>query len=162
VFGKKTWNLQTFGSKGEDVLNVLRHNLPREYKTAAKGFEKMVFDVHKPWLENVIHMRDRINHYLEEGISPGAFSIFRQDDKIRVPMVTEQQSVVEVMDIVWVNFLNFVEDFIAMTLAFKTKDDFCFFGDKRIPQDSPQPRWAVVLKTQRDQVVKNPGWEEFQ
>ena len=162
VFGKKVWNLHTFGSKGDEVVRVLRHNLPVQYKITSRGFEKMVFDRHKPWLEKIIDMRDRINHYLEEGISPRTFSVFRDRDNVRVPMFTNEQTVMEVMEIVWVNFLAFVEDFIAMTFAFKTKDEFCFLGQNQGRPDGNKPRWRVMLTTERDRIVQNPGWTKFQ
>jgi hypothetical protein len=103
ILGKNIWSLRTFGSKGEEVLKVLRHNLPEQHKYTAIGFEKVIFDQHRPWLNHVIKLRDRVNHYLEGGISTQAFTVYKAGEEIKVPMFTKEQTVAQLMAIVWQN-----------------------------------------------------------
>jgi hypothetical protein len=158
IFGKKIWNLQTFGAKGDDVLNVLRHNLPEKYKQSAKAFEYIVLDQHRPWLEQVINMRDKANHYLEEGLPPQPFSVFKKDDEIMVPMYTKDQTVAQLMEMVWQNFLAFVEDFVALTLSFKSKDGLCFFRNQRPAPESPNSPWGITTDAIKNDAISKPGW----
>lgn len=158
IFGKKVWNLQTFGGKGDDVLNVLRHNLPEKYKQSAKTFELLVLDQHRPWLDQVIKMRDKVNHHLEEGLQPQAFAVFKQSDQIRIPMYTKEQSVAQLIEMVWQNFLGFIEDFVALSLSFKSRDELCFMRMQRPAPDDPNSPWRITTVAQKDEMISKPGW----
>jgi hypothetical protein len=162
ILGIKSWNLKTFGSKGEEVVRVLRHNLPVQYKGNAKAFERVLFDQHRPWLEQIITLRDRVNHYLEGGLSPQAFSVFKVGDEIRIPMFTKEQSVAQLMAVVWQNLFAFVEDFVALSLSFKLKEGSNLFFAGRSKPDLPESPWKIATQSVRDQIITKPGWQKLE
>jgi hypothetical protein len=162
MLGKNIWSLRTFGSKGEEVLRVLKHNLPEEHKNTAIAFEKVIFEHHRPWLKEVIKLRDRANHYLEGGISTNAFSVYREGDEIKVPMFTNDQTVAQLMEIFWQNLFVFVEDFVALSLTFRLDTQLALLFRGRPTFETSESPWKVTTKAMRDSVIKNPGWQKLE
>jgi hypothetical protein len=162
MLGRNVWNLRTFGSKGEDVLNALKHNLPEKYKHTAKAFEKVVFRAHRPWLEQTIKLRDQVNHYLDGGLPVNAFGVFKVGEEIKIPMFTKEQSVAQLMGIVWQNLFAFVEDFAVLSISFKLNDGLALFFAGRLQPESPESPWKVTTNSIKDEMIAKPGWQKLE
>jgi hypothetical protein len=145
LFGKKVWNLHTFGDKGEDVLTALKNNLPRKHKPMVESFESNIFDKHRSWLQAAIGARDRVNHCMEGGLPAEAFCVAKVDGKIQVPMVTQDMSAAQMMEMFWLNLIALVEDFLALFLSFKLQSPFAIFHGS-VPPDSPQSPYTVRIE----------------
>ena len=158
VLGPSRWTIRTFANKGEDVLKALRRNLPKELQGKVDGFEKVVFDAHRLWLEDTITARDKINHFLDGEIPIENFAVFKNGEKITVPLWSPGQSISEFMDMAWLNLIHFVENFVAFSLYFKLPSDLALFHGV-VPPDSPESPWKVTVMDAN--VHHDPRWNKL-
>ena len=160
MVGAKRWNIRTFGNKGEDVVSMLKRNLPKEYEGRAHMMEVRLFQEHKAWLDAVIGARDRVNHYLDGGINIKTFSVLRRPDgKIEVPLWSGEQTLADMMDASWALLLRFVEDFIAMALYFRIPMQTYSIMWRGVAPTSQKSPWHLVRKELADNLLQNPGWK---
>ena len=90
----------------------------------------MLFDRNKDWLDTVIDMRDRVNHYLEGGLPIEHFNVrkvTRNDkQKVIVPMWSTSQTLRSALEVVWARLISFCEDFIGIFLFARLRLGFTF------------------------------------
>ena len=159
ILGRKTWSLRTFGGKGEDVLKVLRRNLGKSQKPQVDGIQKILFDKSRDWLQATIHARDKINHYIDGGISFEDFAVFCHPETgaVHRPMWSADQTVSAFLDVIWANLFRFAEDFTAMFLYFRHKPGLTMFHGEA-SMDSVKSPWRYVQESIFEEVTKQPGW----
>lgn len=159
IFGRKKWNLRSFGDKGNDVVNAMRRNLPREQQKMVEGIVKILFEQRKDWLTWSIHARDKVNHFLDGGVPFEYFAVTKvgYPPQIRVPMWSNEQTIESFMEISWHNLFTFVEDFIATFLYFRfEKGKTLFHGSSEFP--SPISPWVLRSQDDMELATKGPGW----
>jgi hypothetical protein len=163
VFGRKSWSLRTFGNKGDDVLKVLRRNLSKDRQHMVSGMKTIVFDAHRDWLQSTINARDRINHYLDGGVSFEQFAVFKDPEtgELHTPMWSADQSISAFLDVIWINLFSFVEDFVTMILYFRVKPGLAFFHG-HVSATSAESPWKVTTIEAMNAHVKEPGWSPIQ
>ncbi len=143
ILGERIWTLRTFGDKGQDVINFLSRNMPKEYRGTAKLIIENVINHHLDWLRYTIECRDKINHFIYGGISFEYFFVdkFIEDGKeiIRVPMWTDIVSVRQSMYDNWMNLFSLSEQFLFNFLAIKKKEglNFAYNPSKPYSLESP-------------------------
>jgi hypothetical protein len=146
IVGKR-WNLTTFCERGGTVRKALKRNLPKEYSRTARMVEEQVLDLHKPWLEMAIEARDRLNHFLEGGADFQAVIVLKtmRDGKehIHVPMWDEQNSLRQVMEVIFYNLLKLVEDFTAGFLMARLQDNITLVH-KPVDHGSVESPWRTM------------------
>lgn len=159
IFGRKTWNLRTFANKGENVMKVLRRNVGQAHKAQVDGIQKVLFDQSKAWLQATIDARDKINHYVDGGISFEHFSIYRHPETgtIHKPMWSDDQSVRQFIDVSWNNLFRFGEDFTALMLYFRHKPELTYFHGPAT-MDSVTSPWIVTSVDTFTNMTAQPGW----
>ena len=159
ILGRMTWNLRTFGDKGEAVMKVLRRNLGKSRKPQVDGIQKMLFDQSREWLQATIHARDKINHYIDGGISFEDFAVFCHPESgaLHRPMWSPDQTVSAFLDVIWTNLFRFTEDFTAMFLFFRHKPGLTMYHGEA-SMDSMKSPWVYVPESVFNEVTKQPGW----
>jgi len=159
IFGRKTWNLRTFGGKGEDVMKVLRRNLGKSRKPQVDGIQKMLFDTNRDWLQATIHARDKINHDIDGGISFEDFAVFchPESEVIHRPMWSQGQTVSAFLDVIWANLFRFTEDFTAMFLFFRHRPGLTMYHGGAAMGLVKSP-WVNVPESVFDEITKQSGW----
>lgn len=157
VLGKK---VSTFGDKGEKVFATLKNNCPRKYKPLIQSFETHTFEKHRLWLETAISARDRVNHCIDGGFSPEAFSVVKVDDKIVVPHVGNGISLASVMDELWLNLILLVEDLGGLFLQFRIEPPLVLLH-RNVPRDSPKSAWEVTTEGAIDQEFGRENFKTF-
>jgi hypothetical protein len=144
VIGRNKWTLRTFENKGEGVLNAPKRNTGKAHAGRVRMMEALLFERHVGWLQAVIGARDRVNHYLDGGISIHVFSVARSPDgSVYVPKWSESRKLRETMEFFWSALIPFVEDFVVLALNFRMPDKY---GLMRldVPADRPVSAWRVV------------------
>lgn len=146
ILGK--WPLRTFGDKGADVAKALLNNMPKAHMKAAPGLKKMLVDDHQDWLAAAIAVRDKMNHYLDGGVSLEEFSIYvtRSPEGVTVhtPMWSKSQSVREALDVIYANLFRLIEQFLGAFIGLRRHTAYGFLYQAR-PLDSVEPAWKAVL-----------------
>lgn len=148
ILGKKVWNVRTFGAKGKDVLNAMDRCVPRQYADRMAALRKMTFEKNTSWLESVIDARDRTNHFQRGGIHFGYFAVRKVIDengeRITVPMWSPDQTVRDLMVVLWRKLLCFVEEFLGMFFFLRIKPQLTF-GYRHLEDEGVMPRWGIDL-----------------
>jgi hypothetical protein len=148
--------LTTFGDKGNKVINILKKNVGGD--GGKKGMAKILvehIEKNQPWLGGLIEARDRMNHFLHGGLSPQHFVVSFVIDKegkeaLHRPMMSETQSVKEVMSIWFVNLMNFVEYFIGRSLHIRMMN----YGLQFNREDDPTvPHWDVFYSSNLEELI---------
>ena len=145
IIGNNRWTLTTFGKEGKAVTNAL-NNLPAEMKKQTNGFNTILIENNKIWLEETILARDKINHYIEGGVDYRSFSVFKdtKTNEIRVPLWSPDQTIESFMAICWDNLLKLCESFFALFISLRTDISLITFYHEPEPLDSPRPRWKAI------------------
>jgi hypothetical protein len=147
MLGSKRWNLRTFGEKGDVVAKALRHNLPADLKPTGEFMREHLMKPNRPWLETAIDLRDRLNHYLDGSVAVENFAVYKilgvENTAVAVPMWTAEQSLRQMLDILWWNTFHFVEDFVAFSIGLRKNKGFAFA--KNASAESLTPVWSVTL-----------------
>jgi len=158
--GRDKWNPRSFGDKGERILRMLRSVLPKGKEYFADDFEEKIFGPHRSNIQDAIEIRDRVNHYLEGGVPHENFRVFgvRQSGEVtyKVPMWSQDQTIVEFMNIAFHNHLKFCEDFIVFFLGFHLKPGFGFLHQP-VPADSTKSPWKLIPEAALPLFVRNFG-----
>jgi hypothetical protein len=71
-------------------------------------------------------------------------------------MWSDEQTLANAMDKVWENFFQFVEDFLAMAINFRMREEFEIFRQAE-PIDSPKSSWHVMGKEEAAAFIKKHG-----
>jgi len=155
VLGRK-WTVYTFDKKGEGVLKALRGCVSANQKAPLQAMESQMFtDVNKNWLALIIEHRDRVNHGQMGGIKIERFSVYRAaDGTVHLPIWNNEQTFIEAMDMAWRNLFLYIEDFIALSLNFRIKDQYSFVR-REVPLPSPKPTWNVIPRRVADAMLAN-------
>jgi hypothetical protein len=143
LFGKGIWEMATFGDKGEKVIKALKRNLPKSYQGVVEGYENLIFDRHRQWLDDIINARDKVNHAAQGGIDRGIFMLRVVDGELVVPMWSEGVTILKMMEVVWLNLIVFVEDFIAVAVRFRLPHHLGLVHLQVAPNSLQSP-WRVV------------------
>ena len=155
ILGRNKWSMRTFSAKGESVLNSLKRNTSKHHACHVRLMERYLFnDVNKHWIASIIDERDRVNHGLAGGLKIERFVIFKDDKAVvHLPMWNDKQPLAEVMALAWENLFRYVEDFVALALNFRLKDEFSLVRHER-PLTSPAPSWQRISREAADDFVK--------
>jgi hypothetical protein len=109
--------LTTFGEKGNKIIKQLENNVAANFQGAANHLIKVIKD-NKPWLELAIDVRDRMNHFKSEGIDLQTFTVSAQkvgnEIKTWTPRLHSDQSIRQLMEILYRNLFEFCEYFMAL------------------------------------------------
>ena len=157
ILGRNKWSLSSFGDKGKKVARAL-DNLPKEYKKQAQGYKSLLFDSQQDWLTDTINARDKINHYLEGGISFQHFTIYKDPDSgdIHIPMWSSEQKISEFMDVVWSNLFRYCEDFICLFLNLRIPPHLSIVRDyENFPSENCP--WKIVVREKFEKLIKEKG-----
>lgn len=116
------WPQLHFSKKGKVILDALANNLPDEFKDKAPLVESCIKE-HQPWLEMAIEARDIINHRIRGGFAIESSIVMRTirdgEERIYVPMWTDEMTVRRYMEIVWNNLFVLIEQFSIGFLFFR-------------------------------------------
>ncbi len=163
LLGARIWGIHTFGAKGQDVIHVLKNNLPQKYK----HFSKLLINIianNNDWLNSTIEARDKINHFLDGGINYEDFAVYSLIDNKKVvlhrPMWSQEQSVMAFMDVGWINLFALCENFTCSSLGFRLKSNFSLFHGEENTNSNHSP-WIVTTKELMESEVKKPGWRKI-
>jgi len=146
IVGRKHWSLATFGEKGDKVVKALA-NLPKQFQSRAKRFDIALVKQQKPWLQDTIDARDKINHFLDGGVDYRVFCVFKDltTGSVHVPMWSPDQTVLEFMTITWSNLFRLCEDFFGLFLSLRLPDHLSVFRDNE-PFPSSNSPWKLVAR----------------
>jgi hypothetical protein len=120
ILGNKCWNLGTFSNEGSGVIKALQNNVPVNLKHKGKILIKVIIDSSE-WIKNIVKIRDKINHCLDNGININYFKIYRSngdDNSIKIPMMSPSLSVSQWMENSWFYAINFTEIFSISSILF--------------------------------------------
>ena len=154
ILGRKKWSMRTFADRGEGVLNSLRRNTSKHHAAHVRMMEQYLFnDINKEWIDSLVEQRDRINHGFEGGLKIERFAIFKDaQGHVHLPMWNEQQRLADMMVLAWENLFRYIEDFIALALNFRLKDDAALVRQEQ-PLTSPIPKWRRVTREAADSFI---------
>jgi hypothetical protein len=155
ILGRK-WTMYTFANKGDGVYRALQGTVKKNQKGHLRVMAHQLFnDVNKKWLSVVIESRDQVNHGLAGGIRIERFQIGRNaDGSVQMPMWNKEQAMVDAMDMVWRNLFLYMEDFIALALNFRVRDDFSFARVEK-PLTTAEPTWRAIERRTADALVES-------
>jgi hypothetical protein len=141
--GEKNWTVYTFHDCGTNVMNELKSL--KKYKGHASLLERTLYTAaNQKWIESIVGSRDRMNHFKNGGIDIRHVAIARNPDgSVRVPMWVEGQALGTMIDITWLNFFHFVEDFLVLSIRFRMPDKYSMLRTER-PLSTNQSAWAVI------------------
>ena len=154
VLGRK-WTMYSFSDKGDGVLKSLQHNASvKRYGGQIRMMEHYLFnEVNRTWLTALIDTRDRVNHGMTGGLKIQRFAVFRDSDgTVRMPMWNSDQSMAAMMDMAWGNLFRYVEDFIALSLNFRIRDEFSLVR-LEVPLTSADSTWKAIDRHSADAFV---------
>jgi hypothetical protein len=148
AFGLSRGGLSTFGNNGNGVIKKLQNNISRSPPCARRLADILVSFIYdnQGWLKATIELRDRMNHYLGDGVSAKAFVVATVKEldgthTLLVPMMSEDKSIRYFMEHVWRNTLGFAEFFVGICLSAKITS----MGTMYVPNDDPKAqRWMVI------------------
>jgi hypothetical protein len=149
-------SLSTFGNKGNTIINLLKRNVggDRGKKEMAKILIEHI-ETNQGWLGGLIDARDRMNHFMHGGISPQHFAVSFVIDKegkeeLHHPMMNTEQSVKQVMTMMFQNVMNFVEYFLGRALQVRMVNHGLQFNR----QDDPKvPHWDVFYSNNLEELI---------
>jgi hypothetical protein len=155
ILGRK-WTMYTFANKGDGVYRALQGTVKKNQEGHLRVMAHQLFnDVNKKWLSVVIESRDQVNHGLAGGIRIERFQIGRNaDGSVQMPMWNKEQAMVDAMDMVWRNLFLYMEDFIALALNFRVRDDFSFARVEK-PLTTAEPTWRAIERRTADALVES-------
>lgn len=156
VFGYKRWNLASFCERGEKVKKAF-DNLPKDYKSRTKGFYEGIFG-RCLWLNDVIEMRDRLNHGVRGGADVRMFSVYQDETSghIRVPMWSPEQEMQVAMEIIYQQIVVTCAMFVGMVLSLRLPDTLTVFC-KNVNFEEKEPACQVIPKTDLVRNLKAAG-----
>ena len=131
---------------------MLERNAPTRFQGRIATVIAIVRE-NQPWLEEVIKVRDKLNHFQEGGVPYEFFKVrklLRDDQEVVVaPMWNEATSVRDALGDVWRKLMCFSESFIGFTLYLRLK-----------------PYWGVVYtriedegETESDEEAEDARWK---
>ena len=156
----RRWTMYTFGDKGDAVLRALKGNTGKKHHGRVRAMEHLLFSKqHRLWLEAIIETRDRVNHGIAGGLDIRNFVVRRTaEGNVELPMWSKEERLAAVMDAIWVQFFNFVQDFIMLALHFRIPEDrFGVFKKPDPPITAEHSPWVVVAKAEADRIIKELG-----
>jgi len=156
IFGYNRWSLATFGDRGEKVRRAFS-NLPREYRGRTKNFYEGIFGS-QTWINDIIEMRDRLNHGIKGGGDPGMFRISYDEnaDSYSVPMWNQDQSLHETIDIVFDLLLSTCGIFCGTILSLKLPDNLSVACEQGVVEGN-DPICKVVDREVFESSVQRAG-----
>jgi len=158
-------SVQTFGDKGDRIIQALRNNVPDDKKKGSEAIIHLIIKQHQPWLTDVINARDKLNHLIGEPIEQEEFMVFKRikdgAEVIHRPRWSPDQTVRVFMDVTWQNLLCLFEDFIVMLIGLRLKQGLCLFRGS-VPEGSSRSPWGVTTETVMREVTAGPGWQPLQ
>lgn len=161
IVGPKRWTIRTFANKGEDVINGLQRNLPKEYSNSATAVIHFI-EKNQNWLEDTISARDKINHFIDGGINFEYFSVIciKEGEKVtlQLPMWSNEQTIRDFMQIIWNNLFRLCENFIVSTLHMRFKKEYALYSGK-VDIGSVESPWKVASHEEFKRVTSNSGWK---
>lgn len=162
VVGRNVWSLTTFGKKGDTVIKALKGSLPEKYADKAKLIEEKVVQKHLDWLADTINARDMINHYLHGGLDIKGFMVMKiienGNEKIHVPMRTDDLTLRAYMEIAWVNLFKLTEDFIISFLALRLQVKYSLLHTLSDHTSVKSP-WKIMPTQNYEALIATEGWE---
>jgi len=151
ILENRIWTLRTFGNKGEDVVSFLSNNMPKQYRGMATLIIEHIIKHHLGWLKHTIAARDKINHFIDEGVSYEHFYVQKINqegiDKIHVPLWTESMTVQEFMHNIWMDLFSLSEQFVAAFLAIRVKPGSNLVHYKSVAYSTDSP--LIVLNNEQ-------------
>ncbi|MFY9608782.1 MAG: hypothetical protein WAU45_09240, partial [Blastocatellia bacterium] len=146
ILGKKVWPFRTFHKKGQQVSRALLNNVPKSHRPRALSVKEEL-ERHKPWLTDIINMRDASNHFINDGFKMDRLRVYQQaadgETKLHVPMWDETLTVRRVLETSWISLLQFTEDFIALFLSFRIVPELGMIHEIVDHQSNESP-WQVA------------------
>lgn len=157
--GKKVWSIETFRNKGEKVKKTIGKCFPVKFRPIGQALILHIED-NEFWLKEIIAARDKITHFLDGGISYENFTVFIKkngnDEKLIFPTWAPQQTIKQLMEVVWNNLLFFSEDFSHLSLLLRCRKENTLFKSKHSTDTSPSVSpWKYGLKTE---LFKSPEY----
>ena len=103
----------------------------------------------------MIESRDQVHYGIAGGMKIQRFQISRnQDGTVHMPMWNNEQSMIDAMEMVWKNLFLYIEDFIALALNFRVKDQFSFARIEK-PLTTPDSTWHAMARQTADALTAN-------
>ena len=156
VFGYNRWSLASFGNRGEKVRRGFV-SLPREYHKRTSNYYKSIFE-DQEWIDDVIELRDRLNHGVKGGGDPKMFSVsYNQDtDTYRVPMWSDQQTMQDAMAVIFNDLLTTCCLFNGMIFAVKLPEHLTVVCDTK-NTFGKEPLCKVVSMKDLENTIQHTG-----
>lgn len=156
IFGERVWTLRRFGDKGESVLRALKRNVPSADAERLKDLPDL-FSGFEPWLDEVITLRDRVNHGLDGGLEFEWMDVRLEEtdnsNRLVVPMWSDTVTLREALEVFWGRLLAFVEQFTGAIVFLRLKSEYAAAGVLSEKHDA-MPRWIVLPKAEVDEMIR--------
>ena len=156
LLGRNRWNPRSFGDKGQRLVKMLNSALPKDQQHTVPAFEDVVLSKHKENLEMLINARDKLNHYVEGGLDYRNFSVFGMKERgvirLRVPMWSDDQRIVDFMRVSFGNLIGLCEGFIAFFLQYSTKPGLVIFHNPVDPESANSPLRVITQEEMHAQL----------
>jgi hypothetical protein len=156
LLGRNKWNPRSFGDKGQRLVKMLNSALPKDQQHTVPAFEDVVLSKHKENLEMLINARDKLNHYVEGGLDYRNFSVFGMKERgvirLRVPMWSDDQRIVDFMRVSFGNLIGLCEGFIAFFLQYSTKPGLVIFHNPVDPESANSPLRVITQEEMHAQL----------
>ncbi|MBI1982649.1 MAG: hypothetical protein HYS61_00435 [Acidobacteria bacterium] len=125
ILGARRWTIRTFAKRGDGVIRALESASPSEYRERSFAIIEHLIRPNQEWIQMSIDARDRLNHFLDGGISWEYFGVCQTaEGVIQTPKWAADQTLDQLMEIVWANAFRFCEDFVAFSLAMRLPKAF--------------------------------------
>ena len=148
--------MASFGNRGEKVRRAFA-SLPREYHKRTSNYYKSIFE-DQEWIDDVIELRDRLNHGVKGGGDPKLFSVsYNQDtDTYHVPMWSDQQTMQDAMAVIFNNLLTTCCLFNCMIFAVKLPEHLTVVCDTK-NTSGKEPLCKVVSMKDLENTIQHTG-----
>jgi hypothetical protein len=166
LLGRNKWNPRSFGDKGQRLVRMLKSAIPQSERHTIPAFEQLVLSKHKENLDMIITARDRMNHYIEGGLDYRNFSVFGRKQRgvitVRVPMWSEDQTIVDFMRVAFGSLIALCETFIAFFLGYFLKPGLVVFHNPVAAESATSPLSIITEAEMREQLNRvGPPDHEF-
>ena len=97
-----------------------------------------VLTLSRPWLEDVIAQRDKINHSMAG--SPGGLRRLSRSERFAVAANVGEHTIADALDNAYNNVFKLVEAFITLALSMRLKPEYVVVFHPRIHRSRPENR----------------------
>jgi hypothetical protein len=165
VLGERVWSIGSFGDHGARVIRLLKQSTPASFRKRG-AFLVHIIERNSEWLASLIAARDRVNHYKDGGIDPDVFTVcaILENDGVvtlQVPMWSAEQSVSDMMAIVFNSLFHFVETFFFCSLAGRLPPDLGVLQAGTVPLYEPKSPLNIIRSADFETLRAQGGWSSL-